>query len=219
MDAGPEWPTVTYGIEYQHVETMEDSHALSVVESETMGHGYFAGFRGAGALVETSGDFSTTEESESTTETAQEAVKAASESTTTTCALECTLPTYVDAPAEAGEYILSTSGIGQSDGQGREGCGAEGKDDALVYIWRWTESIESDGDAGASISTCHTQCTCTPDPPKCEVGRCADPFCKKCIGWDAPETVADHTSACVAGDRTLSPRRKQRRWRWRCCCC
>ena len=89
-------------------------------------------------------------------------------------------------PGQGGGYILSTAGVGQADGHTREGCGTYGADDALVYIWRWTEMITSESDSSVKVETCHTQCTCTREPPPCDVGRCADPFCKSCVAVTAP---------------------------------
>jgi hypothetical protein len=103
---------------------------------------------------------------------------ASSQSATTECVYACPIPSGLTSGVQSGGSIEVNSGIGSECPNNEPGN--------QVYLWRWTGKVTSldnseDGDGHSmSIDTCHTQCTCTPDPPKCDFSECADVWCTRC---------------------------------------
>jgi hypothetical protein len=187
IDADPTWPVVAYGSAVEQSSATEDGFTVGEASETTWGLEVFGELE-YGAFS-TSASVSTSRTSAIETETARTkaAENVAATTVDTTCPLTCTIPGYVDGPASKGAYIAATNGVGfgvgpgdvSGDGSlaGRDGC-TTGLDDALLYVWRWKEDVQTEGGLQAKVGTCHAQCTCTPEPPKCKLGHCNGPFCE-----------------------------------------
>ena len=172
-DAGPVWPVVSYGVISEKSESIEDDSAMGTVVSSSFGTGVAAEAKGGGAVASAEASVSRTQTTETESSRSRAAESAQSRSQENTCTLQCAVPSYVT----PNKKLEVNNGVGS-------GC-RTGSRDALVYIWRWQEATVGDG-FSATVGSCHAQCTCTPEPPKCALGGCSDEFCEgPCI--DEPE--------------------------------
>jgi hypothetical protein len=128
------------------------------------------------------------------------------------CALQCQVPSTLH-PA--------TGKDGQQSGSGRA-PGNEVNDgigftcpkptkiaDPNVYVWFWQVKLlrPDDPTSKTTVDMCLTQCTCTPTPPACPYGKCADEFCTTCkppIGCPVMRATGDGNymelnNACLKG--------------------
>jgi hypothetical protein len=210
IDADPTWPVVAYGTTIEKSQSSEDTLMIGSATEHETSIGVYAEASGGGAEAAASGSTSRSQaiEKETASTKAKEAAQSMSEERT--CPLQCTIPGYVDGPANTGAFIGATNGVGygvdnsavSGDASlgGRAGC-QTGLDDALLYIWRWRETVQTEGDSEATVSTCHVQCTCTPEPPKCKLGHCNGPFCEgPCLPLSGAATTATSKASKVAAE-------------------
>jgi len=197
IDADPQFASVSFGISSGNAQSEEDEQVYTQVASqEDTTEPFF--INDAVVKFETSQATTIGSESEATYSVEKEAARERMKSMEATCPLTCNVPTYVDAPVGAGSYIGATNGVGS-------GCPVSDPHvhDALMYIWRWQEKIEStDLALSGVVTTCHTQCTCTSEPPRCPFGSCSDTYCLgPCVDnprQDVTTTVVDGDSEAVA---------------------
>jgi hypothetical protein len=98
-----------------------------------------------------------------------------------TCQLQCQVPSTLHPPQ--GNYDKGLApGNEVNDGIGYTCPEATKMADPNVYIWYWQVGLTRPDDptAKTKVDMCLTQCTCTPTPPACPIGECADEFCTSC---------------------------------------
>jgi hypothetical protein len=197
----PEWPMLVYGATFETGTSQEeareqmDATESSFEEASTHKSDVYSGYGGSAsveAVVKVEASFevtnthgagseaatTSTRGSSVTTARAFASTLASSQSATTECVYACPIPSGLTSGVQSGGSIEVNSGIGSECPNNEPGN--------QVYMWRWTGKVTSldnseDGDGHSmSIDTCHTQCTCTPNPPPCDFSECADVWCTRC---------------------------------------
>jgi hypothetical protein len=189
--------TTSVGSETSFSSAVEMASSQTVTNSGTVG----ASVSGGGFGVEMEASASYTHEqtsetsssvgSESANTYSSEASEAASSSVGAsagvskdkgmTCQLQCQVPSTLHGP-EGNEDAAVAPGIEVNDGIGYTCPEATKMADPNVYIWYWQVNLlrPDDPTAKTKVDMCLTQCTCTPTPPACPIGQCADEFCTSC---------------------------------------